>query len=68
MDSIIVHRVTYGRQSTLVKDREYVADFWGSPVGTKAEWNKWAKKYKKNVEFKESPKKRLFVNQGDYDG
>jgi hypothetical protein len=63
-DVVVLHRVTYGKQKTLVKDREYVASFWGSPVGTKKEWMAWAKKNKKKVVFKETPKKMIFINQG----
>jgi hypothetical protein len=63
MDTIILHRVTYGKQKTLVKDREYVGSFWGSPVGTKKEWMAWAKANKKKIEFKEKSKKMVFINQ-----
>ena len=58
-----MHRVSYGSSQTPVKSREYVGDFWGSPVGTKAEWQKWAKENDKKIQFKESPKKRIFVNE-----
>jgi hypothetical protein len=63
MDTIIAYRVTYGKKSTPLKDREYTANAWGSPVGTKAEWNKWAKKLKKKIVFKETPMKRIFVEE-----
>lgn len=40
---IICRRVSYGDINTPYPKREYVGDFWGSPVGTKVEWQKWAK-------------------------
>lgn len=61
-DVLMLHRVSYGRQDTPAAKREYVADFWGSPVGTKPEWRKWAKEHGKTLVFKES-KRTVFVNQ-----
>ncbi len=47
--TIILKRVSYGKKSTPVKDREY--RFSGGPVGTKTEWRKWAKKKKLKIKF-----------------
>ncbi len=49
--TITLKRVSYGKKSTLIKDREY--RFPGGPVGTKTEWRKWAKKKKLNIRFVE---------------
>jgi len=60
---IVCHRVTYGKQTTPYNKREYVGNFWGSPVATKEEWKKWAKNNGKTVEFKELPKKMIYIEQ-----
>ena len=54
-------RVSYGKKSTPVKDREYRVDsrmknrvftvIPNGPVGTKLEIRKWAKKHKVKVKF-----------------
>jgi len=59
--TIILHRVTYGSQKTPFKKREYVGDY-GSPVGTKKEWQEWSKGKDVKLIFKES-KKLILVNQ-----
>jgi len=62
-NTLIVSRVTYGKQTTPFKDREYVSNKWGFPVGTRIEWEKFAKQKGFKVKFRELPKKMVFVNQ-----
>jgi hypothetical protein len=62
--TLTLKRVSYGKQSTPVNKREYVAGVWGSPVGTKTEWRKWAKGKDFTLKFVEKPKTRVFIHQG----
>ena len=48
----ICKRVSYGKKSTPVKDREYRLGSCG-PVGTKKEIRTWAKKHNAKVKFVE---------------
>ena len=53
---LIARRVSYGKKSTPVSDREYQLIIGGTrigPVGTKKEWRTYAKKNKVMVRFVE---------------
>jgi hypothetical protein len=56
-------RVTYGKQRTPSKRKEYTGGFWGSPVGTKTEWRTYAKLKHVSLKFSERPKKMIFIHQ-----
>ena len=50
--TLIAKRVSYGKKTTSIKDREYRLTTGGS-VGTKKEWRVWAKKKNIKIVFKE---------------
>ena len=57
---VTAKRVSYGKTSTPVSDREYKLSI-GGPVGTKKEWRVWAKENKVKIKFIEkTPKSNLF--------
>ena len=66
-ETIMLDRVSYGSQKTPRKDREYVMKKWGSPVGNKAEWRKWAKEHGYSVKFRERPRVNILIHQGSAD-
>ena len=55
---LIAYRVHYSSAKTPMKDREYRLTFDG-PVGTKSEWQNWAKAHNVIVKFKELTEKQM---------
>ena len=51
---IILGRVSYGKKSTKIKDREYkpISDPQCA-AGNKEEWRLWSKRHKLKIKFKE---------------